>query len=64
METHMTEEILMRRPAVEAKTGLSRSALYAMMAEGRFPRPVRISAKAVAWRASEVAAWMASREAA
>ena len=60
----MTEETLMRRPAVEARTGLSRSAIYDLMTRGECPRPVRLSAKAVAWKASEVAAWVASREAA
>lgn len=54
-------EVLMRRPAVEARTGLSRSTIYALMADEKFPKPVRISAKAVAWRASEVAAWINAR---
>ncbi len=51
-----------RRPDVESRTGLSTSALYAEMAAGRFPRAVRLTAKAVGWRSEEVDAWIASRE--
>jgi len=33
----------LRRREVEAVTGVSRSALYAMMSRGEFPRPVKIT---------------------
>lgn len=56
--------ILIRRPDVEKATGLRRSTIYAMMAEGSFPKPIRIGKRAVAWRASEVQAWIEAREAA
>lgn len=50
-----------RRPAVEAFTGLSRSSIYALMAQGEFPLPVRLTGKAVAWPESALKAWLASR---
>ncbi|MBI1416846.1 MAG: AlpA family phage regulatory protein [Limimaricola sp.] len=53
---------LIRRPEVERLTGLGRSQIYAMMSRGEFPRPVRISARSVGWRESDVAAWLESRE--
>ena len=56
----VTEKHL-RRPAVESATGLSRSSLYALMASGLFPRPIRIGQRAVAWPESAVQAWLASR---
>jgi prophage regulatory protein len=56
----MAEQHL-RRPAVEAATGLSRSSLYAMMDAGEFPRPIRIGKRAVAWPQSAVEAWLATR---
>ena len=59
-ETILTEHHL-RRPAVEAVTGLSRSSIYAMMDTDDFPRPVRIGKRAVAWPESAVTAWLASR---
>ena len=53
---------LIRRHTVEEITGLSRSAIYAAMDDGAFPRPVRIGKRAVAWRESDIADWIASRE--
>ena len=44
----MVERIL-RRPEVESRTGLSRSTIYAMMAEDRFPKPKRLGKRAVGW---------------
>ena len=42
-------------------TALSRSAVYALMAESRFPKPIRIGARAVRWVEQEVADFIASR---
>ncbi|SDF54404.1 AlpA family transcriptional regulator [Rhodobacter capsulatus] len=53
-----------RRREVEALTGLARSTIYEMMARGEFPRPVKITGKAVAWPESAVADWMADRQSA
>ena len=53
---------ILRRPAVEARVGLGRSAIYAMMAKNLFPKPVRLTAKAVGWRERDVSAWLESRE--
>mgnify|MGYP001068878169 CR=1 FL=1 len=52
---------LLRRPKVEAMTGLSRSTLYAMIARGDFPKPVRVGLRAVAWRDGDIHAWQADR---
>jgi prophage regulatory protein len=53
---------IMRRPLVEAMTGLSRSTIYAWMARGEFPQPIKLGAKAVGWRESDITAWLSSRE--
>ena len=53
---------ILRRPAVEARVGLGRSAIYAMMAKNLFPKPVKLTAKAVGWRERDVSAWLESRE--
>ncbi len=50
-----------RRKDVETITGLSRSTLYLMMSRGDFPRPVKITEKAVAWPESVIATWLAAR---
>ena len=53
-----------RRPEVEELTGLSRTTIYAMMSRGEFPRPIRLTRKAVAWPESAITEWLNSREAA
>jgi prophage regulatory protein len=66
MATRMREFVAerhLRRPAVEAATGLSRSSIYAMMDSGDFPRPIRIGKRAVAWSQSAIEAWLAERPA-
>jgi len=52
---------LIRLDTVMARTGLSRSTLYAYMREGRFPQPVAISERCVAWIESEISDWIADR---
>lgn len=54
----------LRRAEVENITGLSRSSIYKLMSEGDFPRPVKLTAKAVAWPESAIADWLNSRPAA
>lgn len=54
----------LRRPEVEALTGLSRSTIYSMMAKGEFPRPVRLAARAIGWPESKITQWLESRDAA
>lgn len=55
-------ERLVRRPEVLEKTGIGgASTLYDWMSRGTFPRPVKIGARAVAWRESDVLAWIEAR---
>jgi prophage regulatory protein len=56
----MNERIL-RRPEIEARTGLSRSTIYAWMASGEFPKPVALGARLVGWRETDIQEWMAAR---
>ena len=46
---------------VIARTGLSRSTLYTYVARGLFPKQRHLGPRRVAWLASEVLAWMATR---
>lgn len=57
-----TPERVLRLPETSAMVGLKRASIYALMAEGRFPRPVRLSARAVAWRMSDLQRWLSERE--
>ncbi len=42
-------------------TGLARSTVYKFMADGQFPKPVKLGSKMVAWVESEVSAWIQER---
>lgn len=55
-------DILLRRPEVEARTGLSRSTIYAWLGRGDFPQPVKLGTRLVAWRESDITAWLETRE--
>lgn len=52
---------LLRLPDVLARTALSRSSLYAAIAAGGFPKPVKIGGRVNAWPDSEIAEWIAAR---
>lgn len=53
----MTNSIL-RRPEVQQQTGLSRSHLYLLIQQGAFPPPVKLGARAVGWRHSDIQDWI------
>lgn len=53
-------ERLLRIRDVCHVTGLARSTVYAKINEAGFPQPVRVHGKCVAWKESEVSAWIAS----
>lgn len=61
------ELVILRRKQVEARTGLSRSTLYAKIKPGSdqfdptFPKPVSLGAKAVGWIEHEVTAWLSAQ---
>lgn len=59
--TKHTMDSLLRRPEVEQLTGLARSTIYANVQSGLFPAPIKIGKRAVAWRSSDVQAWLESR---
>ena len=49
---------VLRLPRVQARTGLARSTIYVRVADGSFPQPIRLGARAVGWIESEVDAWI------
>ncbi len=61
---------IIRRKQVEARTGLSRSSIYARLRHNpkrpgdydpTFPKPVSVGAKAVGWVEAEVEAWLVAQ---
>lgn len=54
------EQLLTLAQVLKA-TSWSRTSLYRKIAEGTFPRPIKIGASRIAFRASEIKKWMESR---
>lgn len=52
--------MILRLPAVMARTGLSRSSIYRRIAAGEFPQAYSLGARAVGWLESEISAWIAN----
>lgn len=52
-----------RLPAVIARTGLGRSSIYALIAKGAFPVPVKLSSRAIGFVAGEIDLWIVQRAA-
>jgi prophage regulatory protein len=53
----MSNKIL-RLPAVKAKTGLSRSTIYARVAQGTFPAALILGPNTVGWLEADIEAWI------
>ena len=56
----MVQQILLR-DEVERATGLPRSTIYEKIAKGSFPKPIRLSERAVGWLETEIEAWQKAR---
>ena len=55
---------LLRLPQVKSATGLSKSTIYARIAEGTFPKQIPIGPRLVVWVESDIQNWIAEQVAA
>lgn len=53
--------VFLRMTAVIQLTGLCRSTIYRLVAQDKFPSPVRIANRAIAWRKMDVERWSVGR---
>lgn len=53
-----TSRRILRLPEVMNTVGFRRAHIYNLMAEGKFPKPKRIGARAVGWDSEEIEAWI------
>lgn len=51
----------LRITGVVRLTGLGRSTIYRLMAEDKFPSPVRLAKRAIAWRRADLERWSEGR---
>ena len=56
--------IILKLPAVKQRTAKSRSAIYKAVADGSFPRPIKLGPKSIGWIESEIEGWILQRIAA
>jgi len=59
-----THQQLLRLPQVKSSTGLSKSTIYARIAEGTFPKQIPIGPRLVVWVESDIQNWIAEQVAA
>jgi prophage regulatory protein len=52
---------LLRLPEVIAKTSFGRASIYRYVALKRFPQPVKLGERGIAWRSDEIDAWIDER---
>lgn len=58
-----TNDSFLRLPQVLERVPVSRSGLWKMVADGRFPAPVKLSPRVTVWKASDVQAYIAAKAA-
>ena len=54
-------EQLIRINEVMKMTGLAKSTLWAWIADGRFPKGTKLSARVTVWKFSEIQSWIEER---
>ena len=56
------QEAILRWPAVTEISGLSRSTIWRLERDGKFPKRRQLGPKSVGWLKSEIEAWITTRK--
>jgi len=59
-EVYMAQSLI-RMPEVMRRTGYGKAWIYRLVSEGRFPLPIKIGSRAIAFVESEVDDWINQR---
>ena len=62
MDKQLEERRIIRIDEVSQLTGLARSTIYKKVSEGGFPPPVRLGARSVGWRLTDIDLWLQAPE--
>jgi prophage regulatory protein len=54
-------DVILRKPQVIARTGLSKTTIYLRIRDGSFPAPVSLGPRAIGWYQSEIDQWIGTR---
>lgn len=60
--TETKPSVILRRPEVMRRTGLSKTGIWLKEKAGTFPQRVVLGPNSVGWREDEVEAWITARE--
>ncbi|WP_339677944.1 AlpA family transcriptional regulator [uncultured Zhongshania sp.] len=52
---------ILRMPQVIDRVGLSKSSIYELIAKGRFPVQIKLSARSCGWLESDIDVWIAQK---
>jgi len=52
---------IIRPSGIKDAAGISKSTAYRLMEQGKFPKVIKLTDKAVGWRASDIEKWLAER---
>ncbi len=55
---------ILRLPELLPRAGLKRSEIYALIAKGKFPKPIPLGKRAVGWLEQDIVDWQKARIAA
>jgi prophage regulatory protein len=55
---------LLRLPAVKDMTGLSKTTIYDLIKQGKFPDRIKVTERASRWKSADIDAWIDGRVAA
>jgi prophage regulatory protein len=58
VDSSISIERLLAEPDVHRLTTLSRSTRWRQVREGKFPAPVKITERRIAWRERDIVAWL------
>jgi prophage regulatory protein len=58
---HAPASRMARLPQVIEMVGLSRTTILRLVHEGRFPSPIKVGMRAIAWRLSDLETYLAER---
>ena len=62
MDKPLEARRIVRMDEVSKLTGLARATIYKKVKDGSFPPPIRLGARAVGWRMSDIVTWLEAPE--
>ena len=54
----------LRVSALAPRLGISKNTIWRLVRNGKFPKPIKLSEKVTVWKATDVLAWLESKESA